>query len=179
MQPTQHIQHTKQSAHTNLDQDLGVSRESKYQKSHVEVLQWIYSVLKVLAQEQAQHAATGSDLMDVLRDGQKLCQIGNMYGLESSPTAKCRNSRMPFIQMENIMFFLQFCEMVGVAHDEIFQTVDLFERKDPYQVVVTLMAFSRIANRNQPDKFQTVIGPRKVRVKPQVPVKPLLLKQSN
>lgn len=84
---------------------------------------------------------------------------------------------MPFVQMENILFFLQFCELVGMAHDEIFQTIDLFERKDPYQVVVTLMAFSRLAHAQKPHVFKTVIGPKAVKVKPQVPVKPLSLKR--
>ena len=53
----------------------------------------------------------------------------------------------------------------GVAHDEIFQTVDLFEGKDPYQVVVTLMAFSRILHVRKQAVFR-IIGPKPAKVKP-------------
>lgn len=166
-----------QSAKTNLDQDLGLSREAKYRKSEKEVFEWICETLTILPGKRAEYTNANADLVDILKDGQLLCQIGNLYSLDSSPTIKCRNSRMPFVQMENIMFFLQFCEMVGVAHDEIFQTVDLFERKDPYQVIVTLMSLSRIAHALKPHVFKTVIGPKAVRVKPQVPVKPLSLRQ--
>lgn len=52
-----------------------------------------------------------------------------------------------------------------MAHDEIFQTVDLFEGKDPYQVVVTLMAFSRILHGRKPAVFR-IIGPKPAKVKP-------------
>lgn len=117
-----------------------------------------------------------SDLIEILKDGLLLCQIGDLFGLPQSPTAKYRNSRMPFVQMENIMFFLKLCEMVGVSHDEMFQTVDIYERKDPYQVVVTLMALSRLAYTTKPDIFKTVIGPKAVKIKPQVPVKPYKLR---
>lgn len=164
-----------QSASTNLDQDLGLSREAKYRKSEDEVIEWICKTLTIPPNQQAEYYKAG--LVEILKDGQLLCRIGNLYDLDRSPTSKCRNSRMPFVQMENILFFLQFCEMVGVAHDEIFQTVDLYEGKDPYQVIVTLMSFSRIAHALKPHVFKTAIGPKAVRVKPQVPVKPFSLRQ--
>lgn len=176
MKYTSEFDPATQSAATNIDQDVGASRAEKYKNTQKEVLAWIFEVLNVSNEKQREYTDAGADLVDILKDGQLLCQIGNKYGLDLSPTAKCRNSRMPFVQMENIMFFLQFCEMVGVAHDEIFQTIDLFERKDPYQVVVTLMAFSRLASQKRPGVFKTAIGPRAARVKPQVPVKPFKLR---
>lgn len=165
-----------QNANTNLDQDLHSSRESRYTKSEQEVSNWIFAALDTPEAEQREYKDHGYDLIDVLKDGQILCKLGNLLG-PNNPTAKFKNSRMPFIQMENILFFLQTCDLIGMQHDEIFQTIDLFERKDPYQVVVTLLSFSRIANERNPCAFPTVIGPRIVKVKPTVPRKPLGLSQ--
>lgn len=70
---------------------------------------------------------------------------------------------MPFMQMENISHFLRACESPPLnmpAHDR-FLTVDLYESKDPAQVLQTLGAFSRVANAVAPDKFPTTIGPAK------------------
>lgn len=64
--------------------------------------------------------------------------------------------------MENISHFLRACKSPPLnlqAHD-IFQTVDLFEHKDPAQVLTCIGAFSRRANALQPSKFPTMIGPR-------------------
>ncbi|KAL8713800.1 MAG: hypothetical protein Q9220_002327, partial [cf. Caloplaca sp. 1 TL-2023] len=64
--------------------------------------------------------------------------------------------------MENISHFLRACKSPPLslqAHD-IFQTVDLYESKDPAQVLTCISAFSRRANAIQPAKFPTVIGAR-------------------
>ena len=69
---------------------------------------------------------------------------------------------MPFMQMENISHFLRACEMPPFnlqSHDR-FLTVDLFEGKDPAQVIQCLGAFSRVANTLYPDKFP-VFGPKR------------------
>lgn len=165
-----------QNANTNLDQDLHLSRETKYKKSEPELRKWIFSTLKIDALQQVQYEQRDYDLIEMLKDGELLCKLGDLVGVPNSPTRKYKNSRMPFVQMENILFFLLLCEMIGVSHDEIFQTVDLFDRKDPYQIVITLMAFSRQANELQPLKF-LVIGPKVIKVKPQVPKKPLSLRK--
>jgi len=70
---------------------------------------------------------------------------------------------MPFVQMENISHFLRACESAPFlmpAHDR-FLTVDLYEHKDPAQVLQCLSAFSRVANATNPAKFPTTIGPKK------------------
>lgn len=69
---------------------------------------------------------------------------------------------MPFVQMENISHFLRACKSPPLnlqAHD-IFQTVDLYENKDPAQVLTCIGAFSRKANAIQPSKFPSAIGPK-------------------
>jgi hypothetical protein len=70
---------------------------------------------------------------------------------------------MPFIQMENISHFLRACEQPPLnmpSHDR-FLTVDLYESKDPAQVLQCLSAFSRVANSVNPSHFPTTIGPRR------------------
>jgi hypothetical protein len=67
------------------------------------------------------------------------------------------------MQMENISHFLRACESPPLnmpAHDR-FLTVDLYEAKDPAQVLQCLGAFSRTANQLYPNKFRTTIGPRR------------------
>lgn len=166
-----------QNANLNLDQDLRLSRSAKYEKSQQESVDWITHVLQLPQTEIDQIKSSKTDLMALLKDGMLLCSLGNLLDVPLAPTRRVKNSRMPFVQMENILFFLQLCKTIGVAHDEIFQTVDLFEAKDPYQVVVTLMAFSRRAHEMNPLKFPSVIGPKVIKVRPQVPIKPRALQR--
>ena len=67
---------------------------------------------------------------------------------------------MPFVQMENISLFLQACKSppLNLQSHDIFLTVDLYESKDPAQVLQCLGAFSRAANRLQPSRFPNPIG---------------------
>lgn len=69
---------------------------------------------------------------------------------------------MPFVQMENISHFLRACQMqpLSLPPHDVFLTVDLYEGKDPAQVLQCLMAFSRRANAVQPAKFPRTIGPQ-------------------
>jgi hypothetical protein len=80
-----------------------------------------------------------------------------------SPGVRFKKSGMPFIQMENISHFLKACEMPPLnmpAHDR-FLTVDLYEAKDPAQVLQCITAFSRVANAVNPTNIPTSIGPKR------------------
>lgn len=168
----------EQNAGTNLDQDLKISRQEKYAKSEAEIKQWIYDALKTSSETQLQYEIKNYDLLDILKDGELLCNLGNLLGAPNCPTKKYKNSRMPFVQMENISFFLDACKLIGVPHNEIFQTVDLYERQDPYQIVITLILFSRKANEYNSQLFPRPIGPKIVKARPPVPKKPILLAAS-
>ena len=67
---------------------------------------------------------------------------------------------MPFVQMENISLFLDACKSppINLQSHDMFLTVDLYESKDPAQVLQCLGAFSRAANRLQPSRFPNPIG---------------------
>jgi hypothetical protein len=72
---------------------------------------------------------------------------------------------MPFVQMENISLFLQACRSppLNLPSHDTFLTVDLYESKDPAQVLQCLGAFSRVASRLQPSRFPNPIGGTKSR----------------
>lgn len=70
--------------------------------------------------------------------------------------------------MENISHFLSFVSRppVSLAAHDVFLTVDLFEQKDPAQVIQCLGAFSRVANKLDPIAFPTTIGGLRVPAAP-------------
>jgi hypothetical protein len=69
---------------------------------------------------------------------------------------------MPFVQMENISHFLRACQSppLNLQQHDTFLTVDLYEQKDPAQVLQCLGAFSRAAHDVNPGRFPEPIGPR-------------------
>ncbi|KAI4167014.1 MAG: hypothetical protein LQ348_007735 [Seirophora lacunosa] len=138
---------------SSLDKDLRNMRLGKYTTEAAnEARTWIEASI-------GERLAAG-DLLDALRDGIALCKYGELHS--DGESVRCKESSIPFVQMENISHFLRACKSPPLnlqAHD-IFQTVDLFEHKDPAQVLTCIGAFSRRANALQPSKFPTMIGPR-------------------
>ncbi|KAL8828260.1 MAG: hypothetical protein Q9170_006677 [Blastenia crenularia] len=138
---------------SSLDKDLRNMRLGKYTPQAAnESRTWIEECL-------GERLAAG-DLLNALKDGTALCKLVNLA--TGPPGVRYKESSMPFVQMENISHFLRACKAPPLnlqAHD-IFQTVDLYENKDPAQVLTCIGAFSRKANAIQPSKFPTVIGPR-------------------
>lgn len=62
--------------------------------------------------------------------------------------------------MENISNFLRACQIppLSLPPHDVFLTVDLYERKDPLQVLQCISAFSRSANILQPSRFRRTLG---------------------
>ena len=58
-------------------------------------------------------------------------------------TAKHNKMKVPFKQMENINNFLSACEKYGLSKTDLFQTVDLYEQQNMWQVVLCLYALGR------------------------------------
>ncbi|KAL4764110.1 calponin homology domain protein [Aspergillus foveolatus] len=135
---------------TSLDKDLRNLRLSRYTpQAAAEVRSWIEEVLR-------EKLAPG-DLLEALKDGVALCKLLN---LAVSPGVKYKQSSMPFVQMENISHFLRACQLppLSLPPHDVFLTVDLYEAKDPAQVLQCISAFSRRANAIQPGKFPRAIG---------------------
>ncbi|KAL6452265.1 SCP1 Transgelin [Candida maltosa Xu316] len=157
----------------NLDQELTSSRLSRYNAIQQEVKKYLHDTISPHFPDLFTHkfSTTSStsylsnDLCELLKDGEVLCKLGQLVPITANPTSKFKNAQMAFIQMENISFFLKLCEAIKLPHDEIFQTV-----------CVTLMSFSRIVHDLDPKTFPNVIGPKIVKVKPNVPTKPYKLR---
>ena len=89
---------------------------------------------------------------------------------DGSTLLKWKESKMPFVQMEQISQFLSFARDYGVPEDELFQTIDLYEEKDPASVFQALKSLTRYANKKHPDVFP-LLGPKLATKKPRPPVK--------
>ena len=83
-----------------------------------------------------------------------------------SPGLRYKESTMPFVQMENISHFLKACQNppMNLPPHDVFLTVDLYEAKDPAQVLQCLGAFSRRASAIQPARFPGALGKSKAGV---------------
>ncbi|KAJ5477897.1 hypothetical protein N7530_003406 [Penicillium desertorum] len=140
---------------TSLDKDLRNMRLSRYTpQAAAEVRDWIEEVL---------HEKLASpDLLEGLKDGVALCKLVN---LAVSPGVKYKQLSAPFVQMENISHFLRACQLppLNLPPHDVFLTVDLYEGKDPAQVLQCLAAFSRRANALAPNKFPRTVGPQSKR----------------
>lgn len=136
----------------SLDRDLRKLRLEKYTPAAAdEARSWIEGILG--------EKLASNDLLDSLKDGTALCKIANLA--IGPPGIKFKKSAMPFVQMENISHFLRACQSppLNLPDHDVFLTVDLFEKKDPAQVLQCLGAFSRAANAANPSAFPSVIGP--------------------
>lgn len=92
-------------------------------------------------------------------------RITRLVNLVVSPGVKFKQLSAPFVQMENISHFLRACQLppLNLPPHDVFLTVDLYEAKDPAQVLQCLAAFSRRANALAPNKFPRTVGPQSKR----------------
>ncbi|EGC39412.1 hypothetical protein DICPUDRAFT_147823 [Dictyostelium purpureum] len=125
--------------HFGLDADLDAKKKALYDKGlEADIKQWIESTIG---------ESLGSDFIAALQSGVILCKLGNKI---KPGSCKSSPSKAPFIQMENINSFLNFCKGLGVATTDLFMTVDLFETKNPNQVLQGLSAVKRIVTGAKP-----------------------------
>ena len=80
-------------------------------------------------------------LMEALKDGVVLCNLAN--AIQPGVCVKPSTSKMPFKQMENIGAYLKASEKLKVPAFDTFQTVDLFEAKNPKQVLTQIHSLGR------------------------------------
>lgn len=78
---------------------------------------------------------------DALRDGLILCKVINKLSPGAVP--KVNTSGSQFKMMENINMFQQAIKKYGVPDLDVFQTVDLYEKKDIAQVTSSIFALGR------------------------------------
>jgi len=78
---------------------------------------------------------------DVIRDGIVLCKL--MNAIKPGSISKINTTGAQFKMMENINFFLKAITNYGVCDVDLFQTADLYEKKDIGQVTSCVFALGR------------------------------------
>jgi len=111
---------------------------------------WIEAVL-------GQKFPPGVTYEDVLQDGQVLCSVMNK--LKPGAIPKINETGGQFKMMENITNFQKAIQAFGVAKIDLFQTVDLWEKKDIAKVTSTIFALGR-ATYNHPEWTGPNLGPK-------------------
>lgn len=102
-----------------------------------ECLEWIMEVTG----EPINMSGDMENFYEMLKDGVILCKLIN--ALEPGRIKKVNESKMAFKCMENISAFLECAKAFGVAAQELFQTVDLWERQNLNSVVICLQSLGR------------------------------------
>ncbi|XP_014218385.1 muscle-specific protein 20 [Copidosoma floridanum] len=94
---------------------------------------------------------------DILRDGTVLCELINK--IKPGSIKKINTAGGDFKMMENINKFQDAVRAYGLSDADIFQTVDLWEKKDISLVVTTLFALGRETYRH-PEYKGPHLGPK-------------------
>jgi len=83
---------------------------------------------------------------DSLKNGAYLCHLINKIAPGS--VKKIHEKGMAFTVMQNIEAFQQGLKKYGVPSEDLFQTVDLWEKRNIPAVTKTIFALSRTAEKN-------------------------------
>lgn len=114
-----------------------------------EVLDWISKVLG--------EPLPKGEFEDILKDGVVLCNLMNK--LTPGSVKKIATKGTNFQLMENIQRFQAGMKAYGVPGEEIFQTADLFERRNIPQVALSLFALGRMTQKH-PEWNGATLGPK-------------------
>ncbi|GAN04190.1 protein kinase [Mucor ambiguus] len=80
-----------------------------------------------------------------LKDGVLLCNLVNK--LKPGTIKQVGQRDLSFIKMDNITRFLQGARQLGLNSAQLFETIDLFEAKDMTAVIHTILAISRLTEK--------------------------------
>nr|XP_023026764.1 muscle-specific protein 20 [Leptinotarsa decemlineata] len=114
-----------------------------------EVLNWIFACLG--------EPVPKGEFEDILRDGVVLCNLINK--LAPGSVKKIQSKGTNFQLMENIQRFQAAVKAYGLPQEEIFQTADLFEKRNIAQVAISLFALGRITQKH-PEWTGPTLGPK-------------------
>lgn len=99
-------------------------------------MNWIFEVLG--------EKVPAGQYEDILKDGIVLCKLINKMAPGSVKKIQERGTN--FQLMENVQRFQAAIKKYGVPEEEIFQTADLFERRNIPQVTLCLYSLGRTVN---------------------------------
>ncbi|XP_018562545.1 myophilin [Anoplophora glabripennis] len=114
-----------------------------------EVLTWIFGCIG--------EPVPAGDFEDILRNGVVLCNLMNK--LAPGSVKKIQPKGTNFQLMENIQRFQAAAKAYGLPQEEIFQTADLFEKRNIAQVALSLFALGRITQKH-PEWNGPQLGPK-------------------
>ncbi|EFN86047.1 Muscle-specific protein 20 [Harpegnathos saltator] len=100
---------------------------------------------------------TGVSYEDALRDGVLLCKLMNK--LQPGLVSKINTSGGDYKMMDNLNQFQKACMKYGVPDVDLFQAVDLMERKNIAQVTNTIFAIGRTTYKH-PEWRGPWLGPK-------------------
>lgn len=132
---------------------------AKYEvEKEQEAREWMEEVLgEPIDSSAPRHEPLGPDRFHAaLKDGIILCKLADR--IMGPGKVHHNTSKLAFKQMENINNFLVACEKYGIAKTDLFQTVDLFENQNLWQVVLAIFALGRKAQAN--GYHGPTLGPR-------------------
>ncbi|PBC33640.1 Muscle-specific protein [Apis cerana cerana] len=115
-----------------------------------EAQQWIEQVI-------GEKFPAGVTYEDALRDGVLLCKLMNK--LQPDLITKINTSGGDYKMMDNLNQFQKACIKYGVPDVDLFQAVDLMERKNIAQVTNTIFAIGRTTYKH-PEWRGPWLGPR-------------------
>ncbi|TGZ72293.1 hypothetical protein CRM22_002179 [Opisthorchis felineus] len=125
----------KQHSMTTTATAVATLEGKRDRQQESEVLDWIEAILGTKLDRSKAYE-------EILKDGVVLCKLINKIKPGSVKRIN-ENSTMPFKIMENINAFQEAIKAYGVPNSDVFQTVDLFEKKDIAQVTQCIFALGR------------------------------------
>jgi hypothetical protein len=105
------------------------------------------------------------DFHETLKSGVFLCNFINKIRPDS--VKKINKAKAPFVMMENIGNYLAAAASLGMKQVDLFQTVDLYEKKNMTAVLNHLYALGRLCERGLGGYSGPSIGPRAANVDPE------------
>uniref|UniRef100_A0A1I8FUU5 Calponin-homology (CH) domain-containing protein n=1 Tax=Macrostomum lignano TaxID=282301 RepID=A0A1I8FUU5_9PLAT len=139
----------------SMDGRVGMASEKLDGKrdpgQEAEVLDWIEAII-------GEKLERDKGYENILQNGIVLCKLMNKIKPGSVKKINEANS-MPFKIMENINAFQNAIKAYGVPTTDVFQTVDLYEKKDISQVTQCLFALGRTCQVH-PEFTGPVLGPK-------------------
>lgn len=133
-----HINMSLRTASSGMAGAVKAKQASKFDDDlAASMLEWI----KTVSKEDISTKGTAENFQKTLKDGTVLCKF--MNGLREGTVKKIQKPVGNFACMENINAFVEGCKTIGVGVEETFQSVDLFENRDLYSVIMCMMALGR------------------------------------